>query len=151
MGIGTRVAAAAALIAGWLMHAASAQVCETTCSRYEEGECVEHTETCTTPPPPESYGAIAYGRGSGAFGYSFHWGSRDKAEQVALQNCAQHGDDCEVMVWFDRRCGAVAASDEQDAYWGLGDGDAAARDAAMSECAKAGGHSCEIQVSQCSR
>jgi serine/threonine-protein kinase len=152
MGRGRGFAAAGALLLIALGRAASAQVCETSCSRYEEGQCVEYTETCTTPPPPESYGAIAYGRSSRAWGYSYQWDSREKAEQVALQNCGQHGDDCEIMVWFDRKCGAVAAGAEgTDAYWGLEDTDSGARSRALAECEKDGTQGCEIEVSQCSR
>ena len=140
------------LAAVW--HApARAQVCNTTCSMYQEGECVEHTTTCTTPPPPPpAYGAIAYGKKSGAWGYSYHWDSRAKAESVAMENCSKNGNDCEVMVWFQRECGAVAApADAGAAYWGLGDGEGAAREEAMRQCTKDGGKGCEVKVSQCSR
>lgn len=131
---------------------APAQVCSTSCSRYDQGQCVEETQTCTTPPPPPpAYGAIAYGRTSRAWGYSDHWGSQAKAESVAMQNCAQHGNDCEIMVWFERNCGAVAAGDGTTAFWGLGDGEGAAREAAQNKCAQGGGKTCVVQVSKCSR
>jgi len=129
-----------------------AQVCSTSCSRYEEGQCVEHEETCTTPePPPPSYGAIAYGRSSRAFGFSYRWPSQAKAERVALQNCAEHGDDCEIMVWFEHNCGAVAAGSGTSAFWGLGDGDGRARAAALGKCREEEGEACKIKVSACSR
>jgi uncharacterized protein DUF4189 len=143
-----------AAIAFALATPAPAQVCSTMCSRYEEGECVEYEHTCVSEPSPPrpSFGAIAYGKRSDAFGFSFGWDSQAKAESVATQNCAQHGSDCEVMVWFDRRCGAVAArGDHKYVYWGLGDGDGAARSVAMSECTKDHGPSCEVRVSKCSR
>ena len=70
---------------------ARAQVCTTICSNYIEGQCSEHTQTCTTPSAPRpSYGAIAYGRKSQAFGYSFHWDSQAEAERTAMQNCAKN-------------------------------------------------------------
>ncbi len=131
---------------------AQAQFCSTTCSRYEEGQCVEHQQTCTTPSAPaHSYGAIAYGRKSGAWGYSFHWDNRAKAQSVAMKNCAQQAQDCEVTVWFDRKCGAVAADAGPTAFWGIGDGAGQARAAALNECMKAGSKGCKVQVSQCSR
>ncbi|MFI5382339.1 MAG: DUF4189 domain-containing protein, partial [Tepidisphaerales bacterium] len=68
----------------------------------------------------------------------------------ALQNCAQHGNDCEVMVWFEHKCGAVAAGDGTDAFWGLGDSDGEARAEAQNKCVSGGGANCEVQVSQCS-
>ena len=126
------------------------------CGRYESGQCVEqiipHCDYRTAPTAPSySYGAIAYGRTSGAWGYSHRWGSQAKAESVAKENCAQRGDDCEVMVWFDRKCGAVVASEDSSPFWGLGDSDAQARAAAQDKCANGGGKACEVQVSHCSR
>jgi serine/threonine-protein kinase len=131
---------------------AVAQVCSDTCDEYDQGTCVVTRHTCTTPaPPPPAYGAIAYGRTSKAWGYSHHWASQAKAESVAKQNCAQHGSDCEVMVWYKNQCGAVASADGDAAYWGLGDGIGAARGNALSTCAKSGGKNCAIQVAECSR
>jgi Domain of unknown function (DUF4189) len=125
--------------------------CSTSCGRYESGQCVEDVKTCTTiPVPGPSYGAIAYGRTSKAWGYSHNWGSQAKAESVATQNCAQHGDDCEVMVWFDRRCGAVAAGGGTAAFWGLGNSDGQAQADARNKCLKGGGKACEVKISQCS-
>jgi Domain of unknown function (DUF4189) len=130
---------------------AQAQFCSTTCSRYEEGQCVEHTQTCSTPSAPaDSYGAIAYSRTSGAFGYSYKWASRAKAESVAMQNCAQHARDCQVTVWYDRECGAVAADQGPTAFWGTGNTVSQARTAAQNECMKGGRKGCAVQVSQCS-
>lgn len=132
---------------------ARAQVCHEECSDYYEGQCSQHTTTCTNPEPPKpSYGAIAYGKKSQAYGFSYQWGSQDKAESVAMQNCAKNGNDCEVMVWFDRKCGAVAApAGSTAAYWGLGDGAGAARGEALRQCTKDGGKNCAVKVSQCSR
>jgi uncharacterized protein DUF4189 len=140
-------------LAGSAAPAWAWQSCSTECSRYEEGDCVEHTQTCTevSPPPAESFGAIAYGRTSGAYGFSYSWPSRAKAENVALNNCGTHGDDCEIMVWFDRKCGAVAAGQGSSAWWGLGDTDGQARAAALDKCANDGGEDCEVKVSRCSR
>ncbi len=101
--------------------------------------------------PAHSYGAIAYGLTSGAWGSSYSWASRAKAESVAMQNCAEHGDDCEVMVWFESKCGAVALSQGTTAFWGLGDSDGQARADAQDKCANGGGKDCQVEVSQCSK
>jgi hypothetical protein len=130
------------------------QDCWTSCSRYVEGRCVEYTQTCTdrSSAPAASYGAIAYGRMSQAFGYSHRWDSRAKAESVAMKNCGKHGTDCEVMVWFERKCGAVAVpSGSTAAYWGLGNSDGEARSIAMGQCTKDNGRQCEVKVSHCSK
>jgi hypothetical protein len=150
---------AAALAAAVILAAiapARSQVCSTTCSDYYEGHCVQHTTSCTTGPsgsagPAASYGAIAYGRTSAAWGYSYRWGSRAKAESVAKKNCAPNGNDCEVVVWFEHKCGAVAASDASDAFWGLGDSEDQAGAEAKSKCVAGGGTNCAVQVSHCSR
>lgn len=133
---------------------AYAQFCTSMCSRYEEGQCVEYEHTCTSGPsvPQVSFGAIAYGKTSGAWGYSYGWNSRAKAEAVAMQNCAQNGHDCESIVWFDRKCGAVAArGDRKYVYWGLGNNARTAQNVALNECRKDRGPSCAVKVSQCSR
>jgi hypothetical protein len=136
-----------------LASAAQAQICTSTCARYESGQCVEQMHFCHDAPsaPAHSYGAIAYGRKSGAYGYSFSWADRKKAEATAMRNCGQHGDDCEVAIWFDRRCGAVSADAGPTEFWGLGMDISAARADAMNKCRKTGSKSCEIQASQCSR
>ena len=55
----------------------------------------------TAPPPSSSFGAIGYGgRTSGAWGTFYQWDSEAKADSVAKETCAQHGDDCKVIVYF---------------------------------------------------
>jgi Domain of unknown function (DUF4189) len=129
--------------------------CSFGCNRYVQGQCVEY-RTCTpgtpTPSAPAtSYGAIAYGRTSRAWGYSYHWGSRAETENVAMQKCAQKGNDCEVMVWFKRKCGAVASGEGMSAFWGLGNSHGQARAEAKNKCVSDSGKDCEVQVSACSR
>ena len=154
---------AAAAFVVWLLLGLNAPASATCyhysqCDRYESGQCVHTrywTEGCdiygNAPSEPSySFGAIAYGRKSGAYGYSHRWGSRAKAESVAQENCAEHGDDCEIMVWFDRKCGAVVASEDADTFWGLGDSEAQANANAQNKCAQAGSSGCALQVSHCS-
>jgi hypothetical protein len=132
--------------------------CPTECKRYDPkvGYCIEYGPIagCAAPgasaAPGSSYGAIAYGRTSGAWGYSQRWGSQAKAESAAMQRCKERGDDCEVMVWFDRKCGAVVASEGATAFWGLGDSEAQARADATNKCAQSGGKTCKVQVYHCS-
>ncbi len=135
---------------------ARAQVpCSTVCSRYDQGQCVQYThygcEGAAPSAPANSYGAIAFGSKSRAWGVSYHWGSEAKAESVAMQSCKQHGDDCEVMVWFDRKCGAVVAADGAAAFWGLGDSEAEARADAQTKCEQGGGKGCKVWAYQCSK
>ena len=135
---------------------ARAQIpCSTVCARYDQGQCVEYThyscEGAAPSGPASSYGAIAYGSKSGSWGTSYSWGSQAKAESSAMQSCKQHGDDCEVMVWFDRKCGAVVAAAGDAAFWGLGDSEAQARADAQTKCEQGGGKGCKVQAYQCSK
>ena len=131
--------------------------CPNECKRWDpkQGYCIEYGPVgagCASPSAPtRSYGAIAYGPTSGAWGTSYHWGSEAKAESSAMKTCAEHGDDCEVEVWFDRKCGAVAAAAGHIAFWGLGDSEDLARADAKNKCEQGGGKACRIQASQCSK
>jgi hypothetical protein len=132
-------------------------ICSTTCSDYYEGKCSQHTTTCSNDDTSsgrgssDSYGAIAYGRHSTAWGYSYRWGNQAKAEDEALRQCRGNGDDCESIVWYKNQCGAVAASDADDAFWGLGGTKDKAGAVAKQKCDDAGGVNCAVQVAQCSR
>ena len=98
-----------------------------------------------------SYGAIAFGATSGAWGASYDWANQAKAESVAMQNCAQHGNDCKAIVWFKQQCGAVASGEGTAVFWGLGGSDELARADAQNKCMNNGGKSCEVRASQCSK
>lgn len=144
-------AAALGVLLALLASAPARALCvnSTACSRCDQGHCVQYTtHTCpNSPPPPPSYGAIAYGRTSTAWGFSDHWDSQAKAESVAKENCAQRGEDCEPIVWFKNQCGAVASG----VAWGLGGSDGQARAAAQEKCVEGGGKNCEVQTSVCSK
>ena len=145
-------AAAALFLVMLAASSARAQVCTDTCDEYDQGRCVITRHSCTAPlPPPPAYGAIAFGRQSGAWGTSYHWASRARAESAAMRKCAAHGNDCEVMAWFRNECGAVASADGHAVFWAIGDGIGAARGAALAKCRQGGGRECTIAVSECSR
>jgi len=150
---GTGIAATAFGVFVMLTLSTSAGAQCSGCVRYDQGQCVEWRQCSydvTPSAPTASYGAIAYGRTSKAWGFSFHWDNRSKAESVAVQNCAQRGNDCEVMVWFEHKCGAVASGEGGTAFWGLGNSDAQARADAQGKCVSGGGRACQVQVVQCS-
>lgn len=128
-----------------------------TCMQYVEGRCVSYRSDPPGPSSPgggvkrgPSYGAIAYGRGSGAWGVSNNWGSRERAEREALLSCGKNGNDCEVRVWFDRKCGAIVSGDDATTFWGIGNSEGQARADAQKKCADNGGKACVVQAYQCS-
>jgi hypothetical protein len=96
------------------------------------------------------WGAIAYSRTTGASGYSYGWSDEAKAKQVALANCTKNGAGCQLWATYENGCGAVAA-DGNIVTWGSASAKPTADQRALSECSKAGGRKCAIQVSQCSR
>jgi hypothetical protein len=97
-----------------------------------------------------SFGAIAYGERSRAFGYSFDQSDAARAERVALTNCRKNGDDCKIVSSFSNACAALAS--------GAGNGFAAAeaktREQAQKEalvaCSRSTGGKCEVEVWSCS-
>lgn len=125
--------------------------CVTTCDEYDQGQCVMERHTCTYEPSKPNFGAIAYGPTSKAWGYSYGWDSEAQAENAAVANCAQHGNDCEVAVWYQRQCAAVVSDAGATYYWGLGDGTPAAVAKAQKTCAQDGGKICHPEVAECSR
>ncbi len=58
-----------------------------------------------TTVPVESWGAIAYHRASGAFGYSFDFPGPREAGAAALDSCAH--PECTVIASYRNSCGAL--------------------------------------------
>ena len=96
------------------------------------------------------YGAIAYSKKNGVYGYSHGWTNEKKAELVALKNCKENGKGCKSIVWFYNSCGAVA-SDGRHVTWGQADSAQAAMQQALDKCNKSWFKGkCEGKVSHCS-
>lgn len=104
--------------------------------------------------PATSWGAIA-ARADG-HGYAYNQPSRSAAEQVARAQCERQSGRpatgaCEVRVWFENGCGALAAGNFGE--WGAATGvdrDAAAK-AAVTQCdAHLPTEPCRAVVSVCS-
>ena len=66
----------------------------------------------------DRYGAIAYSPSTGAYGWSYDHVSRAAAEGAALAQCNQRAGDCQVPLWFQNACGALAIGD--GGGWGTG-------------------------------
>ena len=100
--------------------------------------------------PAAPYGAIAYGAGSGAPGWAYNQDSASKAAQVALANCAQHGDDCKIAIRLTHSCGAVATGVGGTVIARAGKSQQEAQQAVLSACRIRAGKSCAIQAWTCS-
>jgi hypothetical protein len=104
----------------------------------------------TWSPDSAPYGALAYGAQSGAYGWAHNRSSADEADQVALSKCAQHGQDCKIVVRVTHSCAAVAAGSNGTVAAGTGSTQDQAQDNALTACRGDGGQSCDIQVWTCS-
>jgi len=102
----------------------------------------------TVPVFPDNYGAIAYDKNTGRWGYAYNYSSRGEAERVAVSRCGSSG--CVAYNWFRNACGALAkASDGSIGWsWGTSRHDAEAR--AIAQCERSSnGLSCEIVCWAC--
>lgn len=112
--------------------------------------CLEIRAKCqNTCSNKRSYGAIAYSAKDKGAGWSYGWNDQSKAQKVGLDNCSAHGSACKSIVWYYNSCAAVAA-DGNIVTWGRDSTKRRAQQTALSECTKAGGKKCAIEVSQCS-
>lgn len=122
------------------------------CDATNQRDCDWHRTQCSSRCSKQravSYGAIAYGERSHAFGYSFDQDSAAAADRTAMSNCRKNGDDCKVVTSFTNTCAAVA-SGAKDKFAAV---QAASRKQAeadaLAACGKSAGGKCEIEVWTC--
>ena len=116
---------------------------------HASGECASKLNDCyISECNRTTYGAIAYGAKSGAFGWANDFNDAPSAEKEALSDCRANGDDCQVVVDFWNTCAAIAADQAVVAY-GLGDTQGKAQDQAIAACTKDGGTQCVVQAWSC--
>ena len=122
------------------------------CDATNQRDCDWHRSYCVsrcTGQRSTSFGAIAYGGKSHAYGYSFDHDNAASAERMAMTNCRKKGEDCKVVASFSNACAAVAsgAKDRFGAVKGASRKEAEA--AALAACGKSAGGKCEIEVWTC--
>jgi hypothetical protein len=79
----------------------------------------------------DNFGAIAYSQHDGASSHSFDYGSRDEAEERAMQEC---GPGCAVVLWFKNGCGALGGGQGYGYGVGWGSNREEAESLALSAC-----------------
>lgn len=97
------------------------------------------------------FAAIAVSPTTMAVGGAHGRGSRNEAEQTAIQNCSRNGaKDCKVAIWGSNRCEALATS-YADKTWASDSGTTrdAAASAALARCRNTGGKNCVLITSPC--
>ena len=98
----------------------------------------------------DSYGAIAYGPKSSAWGNSYGERSAEDAKQKALAFCARNGDDCQVVASFSNTCGAVAVVDATGAtFVATSSKRGTAETQAKHRCTQKNGSGCRVAASIC--
>ncbi len=94
------------------------------------------------------YGAIAYSKATGNYGYSHGYRSREEAIWEAERRCGT--EDCRWVVWFKDSCGALAVADNGGTGYSHGYRSAEqARQRALAECSRRGPN-CRILCWSCS-
>jgi hypothetical protein len=116
---------------------------------HASGECGRRLNDCyINECNKKTYGAIAYGRESGAYGYAYDFSDPQSAENEAMSTCTVNGNDCRVVVDFWNTCAAIAADGNIVGY-GLDDNESVAQDQALAACEKDGGSQCEVKAWSC--
>jgi tetratricopeptide (TPR) repeat protein/uncharacterized caspase-like protein len=102
-------------------------------------------------PVRRGFGAIAYSAKSQRWGEAYGYRNSARAERSAIKACGGRDKGCELAIWYNKYCGAVAA--DAGGAWSGGKGrsaKAAAYDA-LKRCAKNGGNDCKLLRVNCSR
>jgi len=98
----------------------------------------------------DRYGAIAYSRRTGRYGYWKGAESRGGAERHAIEACEAR--DCKIEVWFRNSCGALATGEGGKVTgWAHDTNLHEAEEQAVRACRNEGGHHCHVLISSCSR
>jgi len=92
------------------------------------------------------YGAIAFNQDTRDWGWASNYRTRRGAEDRALDEC---GRGCEIAVWYEDQCGAVAMGRDGGAGWAPGYDLAEAEDEALYQC-EGVDRRCRILISSCS-
>jgi len=125
--------------------------CDPMCDR-RQAYCQQRYNECSAScvgKGSHDYGAIAYSRITGRLGFSNKRDTRDEAEDEAIEACKS--SDCEVIVWVDGSCGAIATAQDGRVTWGLGNTAREAQINALQECQMPRRGICNVKGSICSR
>ena len=95
----------------------------------------------------DKYGALAYSKADGAWGWWADSTTQAAASQNALAKCQEHGSDCEVVLEFWNTCAAFATG--QGGWgWAHGPDENAVQQSAIGYCSEHG-TGCAVKVWAC--
>ncbi|WP_374448774.1 DUF4189 domain-containing protein [Stella sp.] len=158
----------------WAAGGAVAQDCDLRCNRgcygqsqSDQWKCEDDRRACvaacrseqqrpggSAAPAGRAFGAIAYSRTTGDYGYAHGQPSRARAEQVALGFCTgqrNRAADCAVLVWFWNACAALATAGNGAFGSDHAADRGAAQQSALRICSSYGGANCRVVQTVCSR
>ena len=150
-----RMGIAGIVIAGLCLAAQGSALadCASECAQAYGGYGTYNYTTCyqLKCTNQKSFGAIAFGASSDAYGYSWGKSSSGEAQQTAMVNCRANGNDCKIVANFSNACAAVAAVEAKNRFAvGQGNSRADAQNSAMKSCGSQIGGKCQIEVWTCS-
>ncbi len=94
----------------------------------------------------DTYAAIALSKASGAYGYGNGFGSRDEAEERALQEC---GAGCTIVLWVKNQCAGLAVGRGHGYGTYMGANERIVGDGSLNAC-EGYTSDCEVKVTVCS-
>lgn len=131
-------AATAAVLAGGLAFAPSAQAVET--------GGVQHATIAGSSAAADLFGAIAYSQSTGGYAWSYHYPTERSAELSAEGSCgeATGAADCKWVLWIENAWGALATDSNHLYGAGAGTDTGTANYLALQRCIDAGGTGCKV-------
>lgn len=133
------------------------------CGPYGDSACEQKFEACNdgciarsiTAPHYVAddlktyYGAIAYDKETGSWGYSVDNNTARQAEAGALESCGKVSQGCQVYVRLTNQCGTIAASEDGSFSWAADKSKQASEKRALTSCRKNENNGCEVKVTAC--
>jgi hypothetical protein len=97
-----------------------------------------------------SYGAIAYGEDSRAYGLADISPDKESAGKSAMGYCSKYGNDCEIVESFSNSCASIAENPEGFVGWSENEDRQKAMEEALEECNdKTGNKNCRVALTNC--
>lgn len=96
------------------------------------------------------YGAIAYSKRDGSFGWSTGFGDSESANEYALDKCSQRGSGCYVVISFSNLCASVSVDTTGGVFWGTAGTRQEAQRQSQLYCGRDGGPNCRVLAWACS-
>jgi len=95
------------------------------------------------------YGAIAYDKATGSWGYSVDSNTSGQADNAALESCKKGSAGCQVYVRLTNQCGTIAASADGAFSWATDKTKKVTEKRALTACQKNDNNDCEVKVTAC--